>query len=637
MYIAGETLSSAIKNLRGVHAFFGFAFPAFKRAGLPVGFSADVNFSSVMNGYLDLYFRPFQAVSKYYSPFSSSRPGDTWLAERYGNTSLQRIVADTFSQAFLHEKGTSKWGWVKNYVNVLEEKIEKSKEGKIPLLSLACWLYRDVDFGKDLTRVSLAQRLISDFFLTEDELSRLFFVEAEHQLKLIASEVPLSVEETEGVLGSPPGVFSRKGARLNSLGIRSVGPLFSVDYCPSARLNIVTGDNSLGKSLLLDAVWWALTGTWAGGVLMPPLNSGRDASIKAVLSGKGGAESERFSKFSWKKRQWETKAAASGAALVIYSRHDGSALVWDRAASPDRLDEIIRLRLSPEELRNGKFDKELGITLCNGLLRDWVSWQANPSRYKERWEALESALEALSPDDVKLKPGSPVKIPPNEAELPTIKMPYGDILLSHASAATARVLSLAYIFVWAWYRHLDSSRSYEVEPSRSIVVIVDELEAHLHPKWQRTVLPSLQAAVARVSSVTDVQLHVATHSPLVMASVEPIFDSEMDSLFKIDFSEDGVDLHEVDFNREGSVDRWLTSEVFGLSQSRSLVAERAIEAAHGFMLSKHKNSTEALEIHRMLLVSLAQDDEFWPRWLPYVLKFGVLDAADSFDGSAKTK
>ena len=39
-------------------------------------------------------------------------------------------------------------------------------------------------------------------------------------------------------------------------------PGISVEW--ASRLNLITGDNGLGKSFLLDLSWWALTGTWAG-------------------------------------------------------------------------------------------------------------------------------------------------------------------------------------------------------------------------------------------------------------------------------------------------------------------------------------------------------------------------------------
>ena len=35
------------------------------------------------------------------------------------------------------------------------------------------------------------------------------------------------------------------------------------------RLNLLTGDNGLGKTFALDLAWWTLTRTWAGPPAMP--------------------------------------------------------------------------------------------------------------------------------------------------------------------------------------------------------------------------------------------------------------------------------------------------------------------------------------------------------------------------------
>ncbi|PZF37177.1 MULTISPECIES: AAA family ATPase [unclassified Curtobacterium] len=47
------------------------------------------------------------------------------------------------------------------------------------------------------------------------------------------------------------------------------------------------------------------------------------------------------------------------------------------------------------------------------------------------------------------------------------------------------------------------------------VVLIDELEAHLHPRWQRSVMPLLREIFPYVQFV------ITTHSPLVVGSAEP--------------------------------------------------------------------------------------------------------------------
>ena len=48
---------------------------------------------------------------------------------------------------------------------------------------------------------------------------------------------------------------------LKQLDLHAVGPAeqMRMDFAP--RLNLIAGDNGLGKSFLLDTAWWALTRT----------------------------------------------------------------------------------------------------------------------------------------------------------------------------------------------------------------------------------------------------------------------------------------------------------------------------------------------------------------------------------------
>ncbi|MBM3748444.1 MAG: hypothetical protein FJW34_21910, partial [Acidobacteria bacterium] len=44
------------------------------------------------------------------------------------------------------------------------------------------------------------------------------------------------------------------------------------------------------------------------------------------------------------------------------------------------------------------------------------------------------------------------------------------------------------------------------------ILLLDEVDAHLHPRWQRTLLPAMRAALP------DVQIIVTSHSPFVISS-----------------------------------------------------------------------------------------------------------------------
>ena len=62
-------------------------------------------------------------------------------------------------------------------------------------------------------------------------------------------------------------------------------------------------------------------------------------------------------------------------------------------------------------------------------------------------------------------------------------------------------------------------------PTNQVILLIDELESHLHPKWQRAILPSLLKLAKVLHSKAQIQVTTATHSPLVMASAETTFDT----------------------------------------------------------------------------------------------------------------
>ena len=47
---------------------------------------------------------------------------------------------------------------------------------------------------------------------------------------------------------------------LERLILRNIGPAPELERACRRRVNLLTGDNGLGKTFLLDAAWWPLTG-----------------------------------------------------------------------------------------------------------------------------------------------------------------------------------------------------------------------------------------------------------------------------------------------------------------------------------------------------------------------------------------
>lgn len=258
-----------------------------------------------------------------------------------------------------------------------------------------------------------------------------------------------------------------------------------------------------------------------------------------------------------------------------------------------------------------------------GLIRDWTKWQDKPDKYP--FEVFKKVLKRMSPPDIgDLIPGESVRIPDDRREIPTLVHRYGIIPIVNESAGIRRILTMAYLIVWAWNEHKIQAEVAGTSPETRMVVLIDELEAHLHPKWQRTILPAMLGIVDDLSNELALQLIVATHSPLVLASCETVFDQARDKLFHLDSKINGdVFFREIPFAVQGSIESWLTSNVFQLKQARSLPGENAVSKALAIQESKTISKDEIKSLTKELAENLSENDEFWPRWVLFASKYGV--------------
>ena len=104
------------------------------------------------------------------------------------------------------------------------------------------------------------------------------------------------------------------------------------------------------------------------------------------------------------------------------------------------------------------------------------------------------------------------------------------------------------------------------------IVIVDEIEQHLHPRWQRIIIDLL------ANNFPKLQFIVSTHSPLCAASSEDIPDGKS-KLLLVRKNEDGVSeaIDDLPYLSGMSSDQVLSSKVFGYLVSSNIGAEKILK------------------------------------------------------------
>jgi len=415
---------------------------------------------------------------------------------------------------------------------------------------------------------------------------------------------------------------------IKFLKMTNVGPVSHMGLEFGKRLNLITGDNGLGKSFLLDIAWWAMTRKWPGemnskltsGNVALPTHKKENASISYAFSA-ASKEMAYTSDYVPREQAWTMqKGRPANPGLVFYALADGSFAVWDPARNYWRSKNAEQGNgrppayvFSPKEVWDG-LQREDGTWLCNGLIRDWAGWQKEKGR---AFASLEAVLNVLSPSaEEQIAPGALTRISLDDVrDMPTLKMPYGqEVAVVHASSGMRRIIALAYFLVWCWEEHLKAKELLGEEAETKTVFLVDEVESHLHPKWQRTVIPSLMKVMDQLMVSSDVQLIAVTHSPLIMASVEPLFDEHQDTWFDFDLVDAEVVLTHRPFVRQGDIRSWLISEAFDMKSGYSIEAEQLLEEAAQALSDENLGKEDAMALDQRLRTVLSDTDPFWMRW-----------------------
>ena len=620
MFLSSEIVHWAIKQLRkNCHPFIGITFLASKKIGMPVGSTTNMSLDAVTKQHLDTCHRLDPKSEFYFQPFKSNKTTH-WLAANYPSSGLQAINTQTFKDAFIHPKKTRKWGLAEGYIDKILDHIEESSGYELPsLAAIAIWAGKDTFWDLNTDINFIIHHFRETFNISDVEIQKLFntSVLPRRSIKVVSDQF-LDLKAIAYDFAIPPDAPNQTEGTLTSLHLTDVGPAKEFHLNFGERLTLIAGDNGLGKSFLLDATWWALTGTWAGRPAYP-FASARTATprIKYKIQNFTGQEIIGESEFNWKNYSWQhLNSRPSVAALSIYTRVDGSFAVADETRSQLQAGGPKSLSLfTGQEVWEGKAGE------IEGLVRDWVSWQLSTDTGP--FSMLSRVLEHLSPDDIgPLVPSDPVRIPGDPRKIPTIRHTYGDVPVLFASAGVQRVLLLAYLIIWSWQEHLLASQQAGVPRQRKMVIVVDELEAHLHPKWQRLVLPSLMSIGKLLSEELEIQVIAATHSPMVLASVEEEFSEESDSLVHLSLIDGSVNLDRLDFYKYGDMSSWLMSPIFGLSHARSQAAEKVIEEAKALQLSDKPSLESVRQVTAHLKRTLAPDDLFWSRWIYFARGLG---------------
>lgn len=127
------------------------------------------------------------------------------------------------------------------------------------------------------------------------------------------------------------------------------------------------------------------------------------------------------------------------------------------------------------------------------------------------------------------------------------------------------------------------------------IVLLDELEQHLHPSWQRRIISLLRAHFPKMQFITT------THSPLIAANASNLHDDEPDSkLFHLTYdNQHGNQISEVEENlHDLGCDQVLSSEAFDHIFSVDPALDTILREASVLAAKDERSQEEEVKLQR---------------------------------------
>jgi hypothetical protein len=404
-----------------------------------------------------------------------------------------------------------------------------------------------------------------------------------HELRLKARSAAAS--RSPGAAGS--SILSP--ARVTRIGLENIGPFDRLDLHLAegdedeeksgkgvSHWSVIFGGNGVGKSTILKAAALALAGDF------PPLAGAGNRLLKVGTS-EGTIEVEMGNQIL-KTRLVRDRSSVLVTSLQQTPLASGNALVLGfpalrGARTPDSAGPS-----SKPDIRDPD-PKDL-VALVNGevdsRLADFKQWLVNTmvleSRGDGRSATMLKLLNAIIREMVPGQIDAFAPLAPNDFIIRVIT-PEGEIPFDDLSQGMSSIFNWIGLLSQRLFSICEGSPDPSGEPA---IVLIDEIDAHLHPEWQR-----------RLADLTrrffpNVQVIATSHSPLLAGALKA---SELVVLERDPDTNEVVQAEHVPDPYGLPSQDILTSGVFGLTTDRNPEVEILI-ADYFAVFQKHERSDE---------------------------------------------
>jgi predicted ATP-binding protein involved in virulence len=335
------------------------------------------------------------------------------------------------------------------------------------------------------------------------------------------------------------------------------------------RWTVLLGDNGTGKTTALRSVFMTNQGEYSDkDNFADSLNFQNESSIKVSYVGPNGVESDN----------------------VYKAKHGKGFRIKSEVDIVDGLDSYIAYGANRfgEKIGDGRFAKSTLVDDDAKLVNieqylidlDFVYKSKQTKKAEYEFVTINEILKSVLPDVEDIRTNVDKRTPVAE-------------FLTHYGWVRFRDMSLGYQTVAAWIGDL-TIRMFETYPNyknplaQPAVVLVDEIDLHLHPKWQLNIMDYLSERFPKT------QFIVTAHSPLIVQSAS----NANIIVLKRKGNQVVIDT-EVQSVTGWRIDQILGSDLFGSINSREAKVQEKIKRRKELILKNRLSAKEKQELAQL--------------------------------------
>lgn len=389
-----------------------------------------------------------------------------------------------------------------------------------------------------------------------------------------------------------------------------------------AEMHLLTGPNGCGKSTLLYALAKIFAGTDVRESLIQRRFRNAESCVNFQFNGQAGLygiknlqvqninfPSNQFGKFKWRQNDpdneqvfgygdnpilWTYKVDSQR--FKPYTIPQNMSFSFAAFAYSDERTLHNESLTAIQELTNSPFESALSFENISGS-KGMLQWVAI-NRTKSALAKADNDLAAAEYYDLALSRITELikNICNLEVEFRLERSPLAVTLQVNGDNLPFDVLPAGLKSIISWVGDLSlrlETISWEVDRdvfAQPIILFLDEVDIHLHPKWQRRILPAIQKLLP------NAQIFVTTHSPFVVGSVEnawvyrlPEPGTKTDGVMEIEGIPSGA----------GKSYRLILNEIFGIDKEFDIETEALFDdfyQARAVFLKTPTNADEVIKI-----------------------------------------